>query len=156
MKPGAEAAWSLDLIPFGGVQFSHLHANTYSDSPESGASLIGLIHQAHSTLSVPAVAGLQVGGAAEVSRKVRLSLFTRVAWRHEFQTDRTTENAFITAPDVSFLVHGAEPRQDVVRANLDVRGVLFGRVSVYVNLQGDLWRGTKTDIARSFGFSMVW
>jgi hypothetical protein len=148
--------WSLDVIPFGGVQFSHLHANAYSDSPASGTSLIGLNHLAHNTLSVPALAGVQLGGAAEVSRKLRLSIFTRLAWRHEFRTDRTVENAFITAPDVSFLVHGAEPRQDVVRANLDIRGVLFGRVSLYVNLQGDVWRGTKTDIARSFGFSMIW
>jgi len=148
--------WSLDLIPFGGVQFSHLHADAYTDSPDSGTSLIGLSHQAHNTWSVPAVAGIQLGGAAEITRKLRLSLFTRLAWRHEFRTDRTVENAFITAPDVTFLVHGAEPREDVVRANFDLRGVIVGRVSIYVNVQADASRGAKTDIARSFGLSMVW
>jgi outer membrane autotransporter protein len=148
--------WSLDVTPFGGVQFSHLHANEYADSPPSGTSLIGLNHLAHSTLSVPAVAGVQLGGGGELSGNLRLSLFTRLAWRHEFQTARTTENAFITAPDVSFVVHGAEPVQDALRANLDLRAVIFRRVSAYVNVQGDFSRAAKTDISRSFGFSLVW
>jgi uncharacterized protein with beta-barrel porin domain len=148
--------WSLDVIPFGGVQFSFLNTSAYSDSPDSGTSLIGLRHQAHDTWSVPATAGVHVGGAAAVSRNLRFSVFTRLAWRHEFNTDRTTESAFLTAPSVNFVVHGAEPPQDVARANLDLRAVIYGRLSAYVNVQGDFSRTAKTAVAHSFGFSIVW
>lgn len=147
---------SLDVTPFVGLQFGHLYSDQYTETSASGASLLGLIHLPQVTWSVPSVIGLQVRGGGAVGRNLRLSMSTRLAWRHEFKTTRATESAFITAPDVSFIVNGARPPRNTFRASVEVRGILFGSVSIYGNLQGDFAGGVPADIARSLGLAVVW
>ena len=147
---------ALDFTPFAGLQFARLSSDRYAETVASGESLLGLIHLPQATWSVPGVVGLQVRGGGAVRRNLGLSVSTRVAWRHEFEAARATEGAFITAPDVSFLVNGAEPPHNAFRASVEVRGVLFGHVSIYGSFRGDFARGVRADIARSLGVAVVW
>jgi uncharacterized protein with beta-barrel porin domain len=53
-----------------------------------------------------------------------VTLFTRVAWVHDFNRDRTATATFQTLPGATFVVNGAEAPADVALASVGLRAAL--------------------------------
>jgi uncharacterized protein with beta-barrel porin domain len=53
----------------------------------------------------------------------QLTLRGRVAWAHDFNTDRNVQAVFLTLPGSAFVVNGAQPAADTALASLSAETI---------------------------------
>ena len=99
------------LTPYAAAQFTTLWLPGYAETATSGASTFALSYGAK-TVTVPRS---ELGLRADKSfafASAELTLRGRVAWAHDFDTDRDVAATFQTLPGATFVVNGAAPAAD--------------------------------------------
>ena len=102
---------SAGITPYAAGQFTAYDAPAYAEQSLAGAGLFALNYQSASNTAWRSELGLR----ADASWAVNDALFTlrgRVAWAHNFHTDRSLVATFQSLPGASFVVHGAAPARD--------------------------------------------
>ena len=99
------------LTPYAAAQFTTLWLPGYAETAMSGASTFALSYGAKTVTAPRSELGLRADKSfAFVSGE--LTLRGRVAWAHDFDTDRDIAATFQTLPGATFVVNGAASAAD--------------------------------------------
>lgn len=146
----AETGWRrrfgiMDVTPFAGLAVQALWQNAYSetavDLATNGPGTMGLSFKASAATSVRSQLGGEVATTFRVGDRVTVTPRLRIAWAHEFVTDRQVNASFQTLPGSTFAVEGARPARDaaIVGAGVDIG---FARnIGFFARFDGDLAPG---------------
>ena len=145
---------ALTTTPFAGVGYGTLHSNAFTETNQGLPSLIGLTYDARTIGSLPSYLGLQLESKAPLFG-MDLGLWVRGAWKHEFETDRSTESAFIAAPGFDFVVQGARPPRDAFVATLGAKLGLSKNAALFGSVQGQFGSGASS-LGGSGGLVVSW
>ena len=144
-----------ELTPFVGVQFGLLRTEGFTETNQGEASTIGLTYKSHSIYSVPTMLGMQLKVKSKLASDVIFSGWARVAWRHEFERERSTESAFISAPEVSFEIQGAQPPEDALRGTIGVDLAIGRNWSIFGTYDYD-YAGRDHSYSGLGGINLSW
>jgi outer membrane autotransporter protein len=117
--------------------------------------VIGLHYSARTITSLPTFLGLQFRTQTELGNDMKLTSWVRAAWKHEWETDRSTESSFLTAPGFNFVVDGAFPARDALRLSAGANLQLAHNLSVFAGFDGD-FAGSGHGYAGSLGLQVKW
>jgi uncharacterized protein with beta-barrel porin domain len=104
-------AMPVAVTPYAAGQFTTFWLPSYAESAVSGAGTFALSYGAKS-VTVPRS---ELGARSEISfglPSARLTLRGRIAWAHDFNTDRGVEATFQSLPGATFVVNGAAQARD--------------------------------------------
>ena len=103
------------LTPFVGLQYSVLRQFAFTESQSGGPSMLGLNFSSRTIPSIPTLAGLRLDWLTPIVDDMAIGGWVRAAWKHEFDTRRSTESAFLLAPGFDFTIEGARAVHDAAR-----------------------------------------
>jgi hypothetical protein len=110
---------------------SHFHLPGYSERATAGAAAFALTYGAQTTTATRTEFGAWFDHRSQLAAGAALILRGRLAWVHDFNTDRSINAVFQTLPGASFTVSGATPSADaaLISAASEIRyanGVSLG------------------------------
>lgn len=101
----------MGITPYAAAQFTTLQLPAYAEQVVAGAGLAALSYNAQTLTDSRSELGLR----GDRSYGLPSGIFTlrgRLAWAHDFNTDRSAAAAFQALPGTFFLVNGATPTHD--------------------------------------------
>jgi outer membrane autotransporter protein len=114
-----------------------------------------LSYAAGTTTSLPSFLGLQLEGKGDLPNAVGLDLWVRGAWKHEFDTARSTESAFIAAPGFDFEIQGAQPPRDALVTSVGAKLKVTKNAAVFGTFEGQFGPGANS-VAGTGGIMITW
>ena len=100
-----------DLTPYAAGQFTSYHLPSYTEQVASGANTFALGYNGKQVTATRTELGLRSEKAVALDDST-LMLRGRLAWAHDFNTDRNVQAVFVTLPGSAFVVNGAQPAAD--------------------------------------------
>ena len=100
-----------DLTPYAAGQFTSYRLPSYVEQAVSGANTFALSYNGKDVTATRSELGLRSEKAVALN-DATLMLRGRLAWAHDFNTDRNVQAAFVTLPGSAFVVNGALPAAD--------------------------------------------
>ncbi len=100
-----------DLTPYAAGQFTTYRLPSYVEQATAGANTFALTYNGKDVTATRTELGLR-GEKAVALTDATLVLRGRLAWAHDFNTDRNVQAAFVTLPGSAFVVNGAQPAAD--------------------------------------------
>jgi uncharacterized protein with beta-barrel porin domain len=100
-----------DLTPYAAGQFTSYHLPSYTEQVASGANTFALGYNGKQVTATRTELGLRSEKAVALDDST-LILRGRLAWAHDFNTDRNVQAVFVTLPGSAFVVNGAQPAAD--------------------------------------------
>jgi autotransporter-associated beta strand protein len=100
-----------DITPYAAGQFTTYRLPSYAEQTVVGANTFGLGYNGKDVTATRSELGLR-GEKAIAYADATLMLRGRLAWAHDFNTDRNVQATFLTLPGASFVVNGANPSAD--------------------------------------------
>ncbi len=101
----------MGITPYAAAQFTTLQLPAYAEQVVAGTGAFALSYNAQ-TITDPRT---ELGLRTDKSYALPNSIFTlrgRLAWAHDFNTDRSVAAAFQALPGTFFIVNGATPAHD--------------------------------------------
>lgn len=112
LEGGYRLMWQgFGVTPYGAVQSQVFHTPNYSENTTSGSSDFALSFGSQSTTATRTELGSWFDYRF-ASKENPVTLFTRLAWAHDSNTNRNITATFQTVPGASFLVNGASASPD--------------------------------------------
>jgi autotransporter-associated beta strand protein len=105
------ATQSIDLTPYAAGQFTSYRLPSYAEQAATGASLFALAYDGKTATAARTELGVKTEKAVALSDAMLL-LRSRLAWAHDFDTDRSVSAVFQALPASAFVVNGARPAAD--------------------------------------------
>jgi autotransporter-associated beta strand protein len=105
------AMQAADLTPYAAGQFTSYRLPSYTEQAASGANTFALGYNGKDVTAARTELGLRSEKAVALN-DATLMLRGRLAWAHDFNTDRNLQAAFVTLPGSAFVVNGAQPAAD--------------------------------------------
>ena len=105
--------WQIAFTPYAAGQFTTYDLPAYAEQVLSGSSAFALSYAAKTVNASRSELGLRSDRSIALQDGV-LALRGRLAWAHDFNTDRSIAATFQTLPGASFTVNGAKPASDAV------------------------------------------
>ena len=99
------------LTPYAAAQFTTLWLPDYAETAASGAGTFALSYGAKTVTVSRSELGLRADKSFALA-SAELTLRGRIAWAHDFDTDRAVAATFQTLPGATFVVNGAAPAAD--------------------------------------------
>jgi len=99
------------LTPYAAGQFTTYRLPSYVEQAVSGANTFALAYNGKDVTATRTELGLRSEKAVALT-DATLMLRGRLAWAHDFNTDRNVQTAFVTLPGSAFVVNGAQPAAD--------------------------------------------
>ncbi len=99
------------LTPYAAGQFTTYRLPSYAEQAASGANTFALAYDGKDVTATRTELGLRSEKAVALT-DATLMLRGRLAWAHDFNTDRNVQTAFVTLPGSAFVVNGAQPAAD--------------------------------------------
>ena len=143
---------SVNLTPFAGFQGASLSNDSFS---EGGAGVSGLSVRGRSVNSDKLYLGGQVDTTRVFSNGMSLTPYARVAWEHEFSTDRKIDASLLSLPGSNFSVYGAPAIEDAARVVAGAKLNVTNAVALYVGFDGAL-SGSGQTYGGKGGLRIVW
>jgi outer membrane autotransporter protein len=116
---------------------------------------LGLTYRGTSQDSLTSSLGVQLDTRIDLEDGRLLTPFARVAWVHDFETERSIDGFLTTSPVVRFTAFGASAAEDFAKVNAGFRLDLTDRVGVFAYFDGEL-----SDHSRSYagngGIRIAW
>ena len=105
------ATQSIDLTPYAAGQFTSYRLPSYAEQVASGSGPFALAYDGKTATAARTELGVKTEKAVALS-DATLLLRSRLAWAHDFDTDRNVSAAFQALPASAFVVNGARPATD--------------------------------------------
>jgi uncharacterized protein with beta-barrel porin domain len=99
------------FTPYAAGQFTSYHLPSYTEQVASGANTFALSYNGKDVTATRSELGLRSEKAVALT-DATLMLRGRLAWAHDFNTDRNVQATFLTLPGSAFVVNGAQPAAD--------------------------------------------
>ena len=140
-----EAGWrqyyrNTAVTPFVGFDAARLDSNGFTETSvasDGGPGILGLTFDSHSVDSLVSSLGIQFDSWIALRNDRVLRPFVRVAWRHEFETERTADSFLTAAPGAAFTVAGASAAEDSARVDAGVHLDVTERVGLFAIFEGE-------------------
>jgi uncharacterized protein with beta-barrel porin domain len=145
----------LTATPFVGLEFASLRTGGFTETNQGFPSTVGLSYAAGTTTSLPTFLGLQLEGKGDLPNAMGLDLWVRGAWKHEFDTARSTESAFIAAPGFNFEIQGAQPPRDALVTSVGAKLNVTKNAAVFGTFEGQFGPGANS-VAGTGGIMITW
>jgi autotransporter-associated beta strand protein len=100
-----------DITPYAAGQFISYRLPSYAEQAASGANTFALSYSGKDVTATRTELGLRSEKAVALT-DATLMLRGRLAWAHDFNTDRNVQATFLTLPGSAFVVNGAPPAAD--------------------------------------------
>jgi outer membrane autotransporter protein len=100
------------ITPYGAVQVLSVRTPDYTETGSPGAAAFALSYNSRTVTATRSELGLWFDRAFWTAPDAALTLRSRIAWAHDFNTDRQIAATFQTLPLASFTVTGASPAED--------------------------------------------
>jgi autotransporter-associated beta strand protein len=100
-----------EFTPYAAGQFTTYRLPSYTEQVASGANTFALAYNGKDVTATRSELGLRSEKAVALT-DATLMLRGRVAWAHDFNTDRNVQAVFLTLPGSAFVVNGAQPAAD--------------------------------------------
>jgi outer membrane autotransporter protein len=127
-------AWA-GVTPYGALQVLSIRTPGYSETATPGVAAFALTYNARTTTATRSEIGLWFDRTSTLNPDARLTLRSRLAWAHDFNTDNRTTAAFQTLPLSTFTVQAATAAPDF--ALLTGMAVVQMRSGWSFSLKGD-------------------
>ncbi len=129
------------FTPYGALQAQWLHTPSYS---ESGAPALALAFEESSTIAPRAEVGLWINKTFTLASGRPFSLFGRLGWAYNFDTDVNMQAAFQSVPGSGFTVAGAGMARNLALVTLGGEFDLDNGWSMTAKLDGELSGRSQT------------
>jgi outer membrane autotransporter protein len=103
VAPGTEVG----LTPYAAGQFTTFSLPAYAERSTGGATTFALNYAAKDVTAPRSELGLRSDKSFETQHDTTLTLRGRLAWAHNYNTDRNVTATFLTLPGATFVVNGA-------------------------------------------------
>ena len=131
----AEVGYRMDhplvnVMPFVAMQATSLQMNSFN---ESNTNNLGLAVAGNTTMSEPGSLGVQLDHSFDISDKWTLYPLLRMAWVHEFQTDRSVNASLQALPTSNWTVNGASAASNAANIGITVQAMSKHGVAVFAS-----------------------
>lgn len=141
----------VNLTPYAGFQIAGLYNSSFS---EGGSGNAGLNVNSRSVGSQKVYLGSQVDTTRTVAG-FNVNAYARLAWEHEFTTDRTINASLSSLPGASFNVSGAPAASDAARVSAGAKLDISNSLGLYVAFDG-AFSGAGNSYAGKGGVRFTW
>jgi outer membrane autotransporter protein len=111
-----------EFTPYAAGQFTSYHLPSYAEQAAFGANTFAIGYNGKDVTATRTELGVKSEKVVALTDS-QLTLRGRVAWAHDFNTDRNISAAFLTLPGSAFVVNGAQPAADTALASLSAETI---------------------------------
>ncbi len=134
----------MGVTPYAAGQFTTYSLPAYAEQALSGAGTFALSYAAKEVTASRTELGLRTDRSFAVPNAI-LTLRGRVAWAHDFNTDRNISAVFQTLPGAAFVVNGAAQAHDSALATASAEMKWLNGFSLSATFEGEF-----SDVTRSY------
>jgi len=136
------APW-MGLTPYAAAQFATFDLPAYAEQALGGASTFALTYAAKSVTASRSELGLRTDRSWAMP-DATLTLRGRLAWAHDFNTDRNIAATFQTLPGASFVVNGAAQAHDAALTTASAEVKWLNGFSLAATFEGEFSSVTRS------------
>jgi outer membrane autotransporter protein len=147
-----------NVTPFAGMAISHLESDGFAEDTVrvgGGPGGLGLTYDGISQDSVTSSLGVQLDSRVELEDGQTLIPFARVAWVHEFHTDRRINGSLSSSPDFTFTTYGASAAEDLAKINAGFSLDVTGGVGMFASFDGEFSNSSQSYTGNG-GIRITW
>jgi autotransporter-associated beta strand protein len=133
----------VDITPYAAGQFTSFHLPSYAEQVAFGANTFALGYSDKDVTATRSELGVRTEKAVPLS-DATLMLRGRLAWAHDFNTDRNVQATFLTLPGASFVVNGAAPSADTALTTISAETLWRNGWSTSVTADAQLSDTTRS------------
>jgi uncharacterized protein with beta-barrel porin domain len=133
----------IGITPYAAGQFTTFDLPAYAESVLSGANMFALSYASKSVTASRSELGLRTDKSYALESTI-LTLRSRLAWAHDFSTDRSVAATFQTLPGASFVVNGAVQAHDSALTTASAEMKWLNGVSLAATFEGEFSDVTKS------------
>ena len=108
----------MDVTPYAAGQFISYHLPSYAEQVASGANTFVLAYSGKDVTASRTELGVRTERAFAQDNASLVTLRGRLAWAHDFNTDRNVQAVFVTLPGSAFTVNGAQASANTALTSL--------------------------------------
>jgi uncharacterized protein with beta-barrel porin domain len=123
---------------------TYLDLPAYAETAPTGAGTFALAYAANGVVAPRSELGWR-GDTALAVADALLMLRGRVAWAHDFNTERSASATFQSLPGASFVVNGARPAANAALTTAEAELRLMGGIGLGATFEGEF-----SDVTRSY------
>lgn len=159
-----EAGWRalrfpLEVTPFAALTVQHLREAGFAEAarivPDGTPGFLGRTVAGRSAWSVRSELGLQLMSPFFVQVFAPMVPRVRVAWAHEFQTDRSVSASLTTSPATPPVAQGMRAARDALIVSAGMHVLLGHQISGFAQFDGE-WSAGSHFYAASGGIRVTW
>jgi uncharacterized protein with beta-barrel porin domain len=132
------APWvgGIGITPYAAAQFTTFDLPAYAENALAGTSAFALSYGAKSVTDPRSELGFRTDKSYAMPDGV-LTLRGRLAWAHDYDTDRSIASTFQTLPGASFTVNGAAQASDSVLTTASIERKWINNWSIAATFEGE-------------------
>jgi autotransporter-associated beta strand protein len=134
----------LGVTPYVAGQFTTFELPAYAEQALAGSNTFALSYGSQSVTDSRSEIGLRTDKSYALTNSV-LTLRGRLAWAHDFDTDRAAAATFQSLPGASFVVNGAAPAHDSALTTASAEVKWLNGFSVAATFEGEF-----SDVTQSY------
>jgi uncharacterized protein with beta-barrel porin domain len=126
----------MGVTPYAAAQFTTYSLPAYAEQALAGAGTFALNYAAKDVTASRTELGVRTDRSYAMPDAI-LTLRGRLAWAHDFDTDRNISAVFQTLPGASFVVNGAAQAHDSVLTTLSAEMKWLNGFSLAATFEGE-------------------
>jgi uncharacterized protein with beta-barrel porin domain len=139
------SAWAggIGLTSYAAAQFTTFDLPAYAEQATVGSNVFALAYDAKDVTDVRSELGIRTDKSFAMPDGV-LTLRGRLAWAHDYDTDRSIGATFQTLPGASFVVNGAAQASDSVLTTASIERKWTNNWSIAATFEGEFSNVTNS------------
>jgi autotransporter-associated beta strand protein len=133
----------IGVTPYAAAQFTTFDLPAYAERATVGTNNFALAYNAKSVTAPRTEIGLRADKSWDMQNSI-LTLRGRLAWAHDYDTDRSIAATFQTLPGASFVVNGAAQASDKALTTLSAEVKWLNGVSLAATFEGEFSNTTTS------------
>ena len=134
----------MDVTPYAAGQFISYHLPSYAEQVASGANTFVLAYSGKDVTASRTELGVRTERVFAQDNASLLTLRGRLAWAHDFNTDRNLQAVFVTLPGSAFTVNGAQASANTALTSLSAEIAWRSGWAVSATFDGQFSDTTKS------------
>jgi len=134
----------MDVTPYAAGQFISYHLPSYAEQVASGADTFALAYGGKDVTASRTELGVRTERAFAQDDASLVTLRGRLAWAHDFNTDRNVQAVFVTLPGSAFTVNGAQASANTALTSLSAEIAWRSGWAVSATFDGQFSDTTKS------------